>query len=816
MSPRARTAAPTTLLAALLAILVMTAPVAADHTTLLVSQHSTDTEFNAAETLRNVTVEGSGASANVTLEAIDNTVDSFEDADLSEYSGDTADWSTPSDATSTAAPTDGTLLLESDPDSGPIISTSGLPRYYPKDSGNYSVDVNLSGTNRAEVWFGVQDLNNVYSIHVEPNQIRFVDEENGGEVTRETVPANVPLQEWLVVEIEFETDSNAIGATVRERDSGTIVAGLERSASKLDSNEGSGIGFNANESGVKFDYARISSLADKKADGTYISQNHTTPNAAEGYTNLTLTNAEAQVTWQGSNGNTWTDLASATYSTSGNRSLDIADGYADYRVNVTFVRQSGATTAKLHDEGVLATNHAPEINTSSLSPADGASLNSRSVTLEGEVRDANFADGESVEVNFTVNGSVVDTQTIGSNQTVSTTVSVSGGEHTWSLAAEDTSHTTDTTTRTFSTPGIIRVYDGDVPTDLLDHQTIDAEFIGTSDTSNFQETRSTTNGTFPLGGLPDEELRVRLNATDYGERVLILASPSETRETIMYNLTNSATFEQCFTLDSRGAGFAPDETKLVIQAYINGQWQDATGKYFGAANLACAYLEDGENYRLKVTDGENTRNLGGYEADQSFANDVITLVVEGVTFGLDRGEDYRWQAELTNESGSPEIQFKLDSRDQALEDLEITIWERGNPPNVLTTVQESGPVGVYSANFPLTNDQATKEWVVNWTAEYPDGTIATGQTIVSLATAQSTLVPAGAPPDVILGLVIGLVILLAMVFGGELTAPVGMVITVGFAGLLSLLGVLDIPEDVLMLAIGLAVVGYIGIGVFGR
>ena len=473
--------------------------------------------------------------------------------------------------------------------------------------------------------------------------------------------------------------------------------------------------------------------------------------------------------------------------------------------------------------------HRPRVNDSTATPTGPQT--SPPTQLSIDVSDADFAssDGDRLFVEFFYKGpgdssfSSLGMDTLDSNGTATISGSFAGGgKHEWYAVANDSysfdgqSLSSVSDTFSFKNPVDVKVHDGDAPSTLLDDRTINAEIVGTDADSNFRTTRSTNNGTLPLRGLPDEDLRVRLNATGYAERVII-AKPygNETRRTVMYNLSNATTYEQCFQLDSRGAGFAPDTTQLVIQTYLDGQWSDSTGQYFGAANLVCSNLEDGEDYRLKVTDGRNTRNLGGYEADVSFQNEVITLVVDGVTFGLDRGKDYRWQAQLTNESGSPEILFKLDPQDQDLNDLSVTVWERGSPSTVLDTIEEPGSIGVYAANFPLTSSEAQQEWVVNWTATYPDGSLATGQTIVSLESPATTLIPPGTPSEVVLGLAVGIVILLAMVFS-QLHAGVGMGITVAFAGLLVLLGVLPVSNTVLAFAIGLAVVGYVGFGVLSR
>ena len=328
---------------AVVALLVLTAQPAA--AVVVAGVHTTDTDFNTANTLSNVTVTGTGKPADVTLGSQTTQVESFEDNDLAEYQ-DTTSWSVV-----TANPTDGTYHLESGSGVSPTTAASGFPPYE-KGQGNYTADVHLQGSNDAEIWFGVDDPDHAIVIRVGPNSIELITYDNG-RVTEATTTTSVPTTEYLTVDIDWDTD-DTVAATVREEDSGALVGSVTGSETQLQGNEGNGIGWNADAAGVQFDNARITD-AQTNSKGTYISANYSVTGVQDAWTNMTLQNAAAVVTWQGSNGQQWYNLDSQVYSSSGNYTASLINTQLDtYRVNVTFVRQSGTTNAQLHDEGIRA------------------------------------------------------------------------------------------------------------------------------------------------------------------------------------------------------------------------------------------------------------------------------------------------------------------------------------------------------------------------------------------------------------------------------------------------------------------------------
>jgi hypothetical protein len=341
-----------TIAVVVVALLVVTATPAS--AAVVYDQHSTAAEFNGAAALSNVTVTGSGPAANVDLAERDNTIDSFEDADLSEYSGSTGQWTT-----SFVDFTDGsTSLRASAGNPGRIVSTSGLSRYY-NFTGNYTADVKLNGVDHnATVGFGAASIDDYFGVRVNTTGAQFITRDTGvgGDLNAfKSSTGTIPHDRWLTVDVYPTNDDNSnFTISVSDQADGTVYTELVVDDELIIQPDGEGIAFEANQSDVAFDYARVTNTTlSKRSKGTYVSQNYTVSDLEDGWANLTLANATAHVTWQGTNGNQWQDVASATYTTTGNRTQSLVGAdYTEWRVNVTFVRDPGPTTAQLHDEGV--------------------------------------------------------------------------------------------------------------------------------------------------------------------------------------------------------------------------------------------------------------------------------------------------------------------------------------------------------------------------------------------------------------------------------------------------------------------------------
>ncbi|WP_435359286.1 Ig-like domain-containing protein [Haloarchaeobius sp. DFWS5] len=459
-------------------------------------------------------------------------------------------------------------------------------------------------------------------------------------------------------------------------------------------------------------------------------------------------------------------------------------------------------------------HYAPVVNNSAASPRDGEPYPSEAISLSVPVTDRDFdeASGDSVEATVILDGQTVDTQTITTNGTVTTNVSVDdGGLHTWYVEFEDEyGLTSESETFTFESPLTLQVHEGSDTSTLVTSE-IDVEIFGTAQSSNYRDTRTVTNGQIAFENVPNEQLMVRLNASGYQPRQVIINDPYSKvdRHTVLYSNSSSESFEQCFALDSKGAGFAPDQTWLIMQSYINDSWRDAGGSYFGAANVACVGMQDGTEYRLLVEDGGGDRRaLGGFTGDSGFSQQVISLTVEGVSLSLDQGGIVRWEVsaeriDSQSFAGEGKIYFDMQPGDATVEDLHIRIHERGNESNILEEVEVTGEVGSYSGSFPLNATEANQTWVVAWDATV-NGEVVEDSDIVDI---RGQALQTFLPPEYEMLFVGGFIILIGGVFG-FVHAPMGSIVTAGMAALFHMMGVLDLPGAAVVFALTIAVIGF--------
>ncbi|ADQ68442.1 hypothetical protein C499_08722 [Halogeometricum borinquense DSM 11551] len=418
-------------------LVVSTAPVAAASSGDLAvgSSHTTASDFNDATELTNVSVEGSGTSASVALEGqLNQTVDGFEDGDLSEYTQTTGD------TVQSSMVWSGDYAVEMDPSvDEDLVSTSGLPKY-PSAGDTISFRTYHDGSGGGWAFNFGKDSNNYYRVRhgYTVQDIRIIKVVNGTSTTLRDKDIGTPSGEWVRGKIEWG-ENGELNYTVYD-EAGNVVASL----SATDSNEtvkSGGIMMEAWKHNAQ--YFDAIDLNGEKSSGTYISQPHDVGNAKKAWADLTLQNASATVTIQAYDSSTssWTDVESSTYSSTGNYTLDLGNtSYEMWRTKVVFDDEPAGTVAEIHDEGVWFQPRAPSIDGAEAAPSGGSDTNNEDVTLSVPISDSDFStpQGDSVTVDVYLDGEIVDTQTITSNQTVSTTVTeLEDGNHTWHVETTD-------------------------------------------------------------------------------------------------------------------------------------------------------------------------------------------------------------------------------------------------------------------------------------------------------------------------------------------------------------------------------------------
>lgn len=413
---------------------------ATSHNLSTASAHTTGSDFSAG-TLTNMTVVGSGESASVTLES--QTIDGFEDDDLDEYDGHTGSYTTQSSVVH-----DGGFAAEGTAggDATVIHSTSGLADY-PEQGDTFSAwmrsEAFEGGGDHVATLFGVQDSDNYYRAIITGNEYLLQVRDGGSLSTIDSVSASPSAGSWYRVEVDWQADGTIV-ATFYD-DAGTEVANLSGTDSTFTSG---GIGFDTHglaTSGNNTGYYDTVEFSGSQADltpATYVSANHSATDTTQGWTDVSvLTNATATVTWEGHDGSSWTQLNQTTITSAANHTYTWSEFGGDtVRVNVTVENDTanGAPAFELDSEGVQFQARDPEA--ANLDP-DGTTISGQtSIELSVDVSDPDFAtaQGDSVEIEWTFDGSVVDTQTVTGNGTYSTTVSgLEDDEYTWNVSLAD-------------------------------------------------------------------------------------------------------------------------------------------------------------------------------------------------------------------------------------------------------------------------------------------------------------------------------------------------------------------------------------------
>jgi len=395
------------------------------------SQHSDAQEFSNAKTLDNVSVVGCGDSAYVTLDTA-SFQDCFEDEAAD--SGVPNNWEIASDNDGSSNVS--TNKAKDGSQSAGIDSGSGRQRIRPSDqpyASNRTSNISTwlyedAGTGRLGIHV-LEGGNRVILVAIKDGDLVYY---NGSSfVTISTIPNS---NEWVHVDIgKFDTSSDTFAVSWKTASDSGGESGLSMRGDMQNGYDETEVEAASGSSGY-FDLFTIGGGGDI---GTYVN-NHSVTNSEQAKVNLTLSNATATVTI--SEEGSGTVLNKTTFSANGNHTVTWSSSSADkIETNVTFEKTGSSPTARMDDESILFTNHAPSADNSTATP-NATSTNNENVDLSIDVSDQEFStvQGDNVTVTAYVDGSAVGSKTISSNQTVTfTATGLSDGSHSWHVELED-------------------------------------------------------------------------------------------------------------------------------------------------------------------------------------------------------------------------------------------------------------------------------------------------------------------------------------------------------------------------------------------
>lgn len=671
---------PTIVAAVLFAVLVMVQPAAGAHTAV-VSIHTTEADFNSANALTNLNIDGSGTNANVTLDSQTGTTanrpnDNGQDGSVLNKRGLAINPNT--DLV-------GVELTVSD-------KTVGASTAYLADtSGNILDSSSLSGTTRLEA-------------PLSAGTIYYVLLDNDGST-------------WFAGFEDFEV-TPPYGSTDID-----IVGGKN------------GLGGGGKNTGKLWAVDTVTAVK-SVSSAQYNGSEHTADRVTAGFTDLTLDGASANVTWQGYDGSNWVVVDTTTYTTPGNKTATLSGGYAKWRTNISFDSAGSGDVATLEDEGILATTSAPTLDNSSASPSGGGKINSQpTYSINGSDVDFSTAQGDTVTLEWYQNGAKVGETTESTNGTWTFSPPDSGaGTTTWHVVTTDEygeTHNTTSQTFTYDTPSVLSIFNESAPSTLIDDTDIRVRYFEDG-TENVVE-REVTDGTADLTGVPvGSRLIVTLkgNSTKFEYRRIVLESLYEQQSAYLLP-TSSNSVPVNFRIEDSTGRFPASESVLYIERALTKDFDDdgdnetkyqtIAGDTFGAAENFPAVLEKNERYRLRVENEEGeVRVLGSYTPTVS-TTEIIRI--GSVSFQPDDETDVSFDAELYTENGQRYIRVTYIDTADATSDLTLNIT-RADGSNVLQpNTTHSGPFGTYQATYQVpASAPENATYAVTWEVTRNGGT----------------------------------------------------------------------------------------------
>lgn len=791
---------------------------AASNSTKLVvgSQH---TDFGTGDEeepyTQDLTIVGSGDDASLSL-TDPATLEGFEDGDISEYSLNTSQFTVQQTTVK-----NGSYALEgtvSDTTAYRIVSTD----FSVGDGNTYRANVRLSSQDMAAgVIFGTQDETSEdgYVVSLVPNNNDFrLDRRDDGDRTKLAEDTSVSYSTDSWYEIEFKWSSSGELTATLYNSSGSKVSQIQETDTTYTSG---GVGWrifggSTNTANAYYDDLRRA----PGGTGQYKSANHSITDPQQWKVNTTLENASLTARGEYYDGSGWVLANSTTWTTTANHTLELPSGVSSttWRLNATFDNKSGETTAQLHDESILFTDHAPTVNESSASPSGNETIDSKTATLKIDVSDPEFGTVQGDEVTATAydasDDSVIGSDTLTSNGTASVSwSSLETGTNSYYWVVEDSYGLSSTSKEfDFQVPGTLYVYNESQPSQLIEKNAdMRARFFVQGQEEVVE--KPITNGTVNLTGLPADNrivITVKDDNDNFTYRRITIDSIVDQQD--IYLLPTSVDSAQIvFKLDDPTGEFPPSETRLYVEKPIHKDFDDdgtnetqyrtISGDYFGSGGQYPAQLIKDERYRLRVvSDGSGSeRVLGAYTV---YGDVVEPLQIERIEPNSDTDASSSIYGSLDEVDGTPTIAVRFRDVGNSTDSVTYRVLnESGGVVVANTTSTAEEFAHMYQINTNNTTSYTVEYWI-----ERPSET-ESGQFTIG----QVKEMDWPADPQV-LSIISWVVILATMgllVIVDANLAPIG---GVGMASALVIMGTVAIPMPILGVAGAISVLTLFGGG----
>jgi len=329
--------------------------------------------------------------------------------------------------------------------------------------------------------------------------------------------------------------------------------------------------------------------------------------------------------------------------------------------------------------------------------------------------------------------------------------------------------------------------------------------------------REVTDGTVSLSGVPlDEELviTVREQNADFTYRRILLDSAVQTSEIYLLPTTEPSA-EVRFQIADETGRFDAENTRLFVEKPItrdgNTEYRVISGDRIGADGEFPTILVDSQRYRLRVeNDQGEQRVLGSYTVQGAR---VARIPIGEVQFTADVSEGAALQADLREApdgaSHDHEVRLVYLDPDGQTDTIDVSITNSsGGAIRPTTTESLGGTDSAYVETYPITQPFDPEEDTATVSVEADRGT-ATESFETTLGDVPDVFTNAPIDPMVLelLGIVslVGIVGLLVIV-----SPATAALVGPGYAGLLSITGIVGIPMPAVVLAGVVGVLATVG------
>jgi len=448
-----------------------------------------------------------------------------------------------------------------------------------------------------------------------------------------------------------------------------------------------------------------------------------------------------------------------------------------------------ATDANGNTESVSASfeldHYDPEI--SNIQPQ--GDLDSNPTEISAQINDSDFSlDGDSLTVDIILDGTQIDSQTITSNQEITTTMPSSGqtgGSHSIEIEVSDSYGQTATETQSYRVPDTLFVREENEPSVAVPVNGEVRFFPGDSDEGSEVYSRGSNNGEIEMTGLPvGQDFIVEIEPTDtqnFTQRTIYIESIYEQETAYLLNTTEYDTVQSRFILNDPTGRFDSESVlKILRPINVNGgtEYQTIIGDRFGTEGVT-ATLEEDTRYQLRVSSDNFEQAVGPYRADTS---ETVEVTPGTTSIDLSSGPQ-TWVANAVIEENN--IEFAYDDPADLTSKLKVFIYERGNKSNQPVANQTFMDIGEATGIVQVPENQSDREWVVEFIVDRDNEDFTTREVLSNRKDLTPPIDPAWQ------GIIaVGALVLLAGAFS-VLNAAVGAVIVSMFGGLLFFLGFLS-------------------------